>query len=173
MRASKISQREGLARADRGRLECCSRERDRLFQGTPASRTRCCGSAVMHRRFGTRQTSPTRCKRYDRVLVEQPEQAPLRRVLAPLRRSRQPAAARRLGRRDTPIRPSARLRPVLRSTGIAALVRRDAAQSCERRRVRLTHVMLTWCWVTTTVARWSLPDGFLDRVFDASAAIDQ
>ena len=126
--------------------------------------------AVMHRRFGIGEFADA-LQRYDRVLVEQPEQAPLRRVL------------RRFADRDNPLRPEDWDAVTLQSDrilvcalycdrlGLPASFAEMLRKTASAGGYALTHVILTWCWVDDNGCALSLPAGFMDSVFDASAAI--
>ena len=110
-------------------------------------------------------------QRYDRVLIEQPEHAPLRRVL------------RRFADRDNPLRPEDWDAVTLQSDrmlvcalycdrlGLPASFAEMLQKAASAGGYNLTHVILTWCWVKDNGCGISLPEGFMERVFRASAAI--
>jgi len=126
--------------------------------------------AVMHRRFGLSGFADA-LQRYDRLLIEQPEQAPLRRVL------------RRFAVRDNPLRPEDWDAVTLQSDrllvsalycdrlGLPASFAEMLRKTASAGGYNLTHVLLTWCWVKDNGCALSLPEGFMDGVFRASAAI--
>jgi hypothetical protein len=125
---------------------------------------------VMHRRFGIKEFADA-LQRYDRVLNEQPEQAPLRRVL------------RRFADRDNPLQPDDWDAVTLQSDRIMV-----CALYCDRLGLPpsfaemlhkaasaggyyLPHVILAWFWIQENGCGLVLPEGFMDRVYGASAAI--
>lgn len=126
--------------------------------------------AVMHRRFGIGEFADA-LQRYDRVLSEQPEQAPLRRVL------------RRFADRDNPLRPEDWDAVTRQSDrilvcalycdrlGLPASYGEMLRKAASAGGYSLTHVLLTWCWVKDNGCALLLPEGFMDGVFRASAAI--
>lgn len=126
--------------------------------------------AVMHRRFRIEQFAGA-LQRYDEVLVEQPEQAPLRRVL------------RRFADRDNPLRPddwdavtdpSDRLLVCALYCDRVGLPRTFADmlhKAASAGGYHLPHVMLACYWVSENGCTLMLPEGFQDRVYKASAAI--
>jgi hypothetical protein len=126
--------------------------------------------AVMHRRFGVPQFADA-LQRYDRVLTEQPEQAPLRRVL------------RRFADRDNPLKPddwdavtdpSDRLLVCALYCDRIGLPRSFADmlhKAASAGGYYLPHVILVWFWIRENGCALTLPDGFMDRVYAASAAI--
>lgn len=126
--------------------------------------------AVMHRRFRIEQFADA-LQRYDEVLVEQPEQAPLRRVL------------RRFADRDNPLRPDdwdAVTDPSDRLLVCALYCDRVGLPRTFAEMLRkaasaggyfLPHVMLVWFWICENGCAFELPAGFMDRVYEASAGI--
>lgn len=126
--------------------------------------------AVMHRRFGIGQFADA-LQRYDRVLIDQPEQAPLRRVL------------RRFADRDNPLRPEDWDAVTLQSDrmlvcalycdrlGLPASFAEMLQKTASAGGYHLTHVILIWCWIQDNGCELSLPEGFMDGVLRASAAI--
>lgn len=126
--------------------------------------------AVMHRRFGVPEFADA-LQRYDAVLIEQPEQAPLRRVL------------RRFADRDNPLRPEDWDAVTLQSDrllvcalycdrlGLPASFPEMLQKAASAGGYYLTHVMLTWCWVKDNGCGLALPEGFMDGVFRASASL--
>ncbi len=126
--------------------------------------------AVLHRRFAISEFADA-LERYDRVLIEQPEQAPLRRVL------------RRFADRDNPLRPEDWDAVTLQSDrllvcalycdrlGLPASFAEMLQKAASAGGYSLTHVMLTWCWAKDNGCGVLLPEGFMDGVFRASAAI--
>jgi len=126
--------------------------------------------AVMHRRFQIEQFADA-LQRYDDVLAEQPEQAPLRRVL------------RRFADRDNPLRPddwdsvtdpSDRLLVCALYCDRVGLPRSFAEmlrKAASAGGYYLPHVMLVWFWIRENGCAFELPAGFMDRVYEASAAI--
>ena len=126
--------------------------------------------AVMHRRFQIEQFADA-LRRYDDVLADQPEQAPLRRVL------------RRFADRDNPLRPddwdavtdpSDRLLVCALYCDRVGFPRSFAEMLRKAARAGgyyLPHVMLVWFWIRENGCECELPAGFMDRVYGASAAI--
>jgi hypothetical protein len=126
--------------------------------------------AVMHRRFGIAQFADA-LQRYDRVLTEQPEQAPLRRVL------------RRFADRDNSLQPddwdavtdpSDRLLVCALYCDRVGLPRSFAEmlhKAASAGGYYLPHVILVWFWIRENGCSVALPDGFMQRVYKASAAI--
>jgi hypothetical protein len=126
--------------------------------------------AVMHRRFQIEQFADA-LQRYDEVLAEQPEQAPLRRVL------------RRFADRDNPLRPddwdsvtdpSDRLLVCALYCDRVGLPRSFAEmlrKAASAGGYYLPHVMLVWFWMRENGCAFELPTGFMERVYEASAAI--
>ena len=126
--------------------------------------------ALMHRRFGIDAFADA-LQRYDRVLIEQPEQAPLRRVL------------RRFAARDNPLQPDDWDAVTLQSDRILVV-----ALYCDRLGLPrsfpetlhkaasaggyyLPHVILAWFFIRENGCALTLPEGFMERVYAASAAI--
>ena len=126
--------------------------------------------AVMHRRFGIEQFADA-LQRYDRVLIEQPEQAPLRRVL------------RRFADRNNPLQPEdwdAVTNPSDRLIVCALYCDRLGLPSSFAEMLHkaasaggyyLPHVILTWFWMQENGCGLALPEGFMGGVYSASAAI--
>jgi len=126
--------------------------------------------AVMHQRFGIQEFADA-LQRYDRVLIEQPEQAPLRRVL------------RRFADRDNPLRPEDWDAVTLQSDrilvcalycdrlGLPASFVEMLHKAASAGGYYLTHVILVWFWIQKNGCGLALPEGFMDRVYSASAAI--
>ena len=126
--------------------------------------------AVMHRRFGIEQFADA-LQRYDRILTEQPAQAPLRRVL------------RRFADRDNPLQPddwdavtdpSDRLLVCGLYCDRVGLPRSFAEmlhKAASAGGYYLPHVILVWFWIRENGCSVALPDGFMERVYKASAAI--
>ena len=125
---------------------------------------------VMHRRFGISEFADA-LKRYDQVMSEQPDQAPLRAVL------------RRIADRDNPVQPEDWEAVSLSSDRILV-----SALYCDRLGLPpsfaevlhkaakaggyyLTHVLLAWIWIEENGCALTLPDGFIDDVYTATSAI--
>jgi hypothetical protein len=126
--------------------------------------------AVMHRRFRIEQFAGA-LQRYDEVLAEQPERAPLLRVL------------RRFADRDSPLRPddwdfvtdpSDRLLVCALYCDRVGLPRSFAEmlrKAASAGGYYLPHVMLVCFFIRENGCAFELPPGFMDRVYEASAAI--
>jgi hypothetical protein len=126
--------------------------------------------AVIHRRFAIEEFADA-LQRYDQLLIEEPEQAPLRRVL---RRFADPANPLQPDDWDAVTEPSDRILVCalycdrLKLPGSFAEALRKAASAGG---YNLPHVILTWFWTRENRCVLALPDGFIDAVFKANAAI--
>lgn len=125
---------------------------------------------VMHRRFGVEEFADA-LQRYDEVLTERPEEAPLLRVL------------RRIADADNPLQPDD-WDAVLKHTDRIIV----SALYCDRLGLPpsfpevldkavsaggyyLTHALLAWIWIQDNRCELALPDGFVDDMYRAVAAI--
>jgi len=125
---------------------------------------------VMHRRFGIAEFADA-LQRYDQALTEHPEEAALLRVF------------RRMADYDNPLRTED-LQAVSLPTDIIIV----HALYCDRRGLpldyprmlareawqggyHLTHVLLALIWVQENGCELALPEGFIDEVYSANAAI--
>lgn len=125
---------------------------------------------VMHRRFGIDEFADA-LERYDEVLAERPEEAPLLRVL------------RRIADADNPLDPDDWDHVAIHTDRILV-----SALYCDRlglppsfpevldKAVRhggyyLTHALLAWIWIQEHGCELALPDGFVERMYRAVAAI--
>ncbi len=125
---------------------------------------------VVHRRFGIAAFADA-LQRYDQVLIEQPEQAPLLRVF------------RRIADHDNPLQTEdleAVSADVDRVT-IPALycdqlgLPADYPELLDRTAnigdYKLTHVLLAWIWIQENGCEVSLLDGFIESIYCDSAAL--
>ncbi len=125
---------------------------------------------IMHRRCGVQQFADA-LKRFDEVLAERPQEAPLLRVL------------RRIADADNPLRPDDWDHVQIQADRILV-----SALYCDRlglppsfaevldKAVRAggyhaTHALLAWTWIQDNRCALALPDGFVDEMYRAVAAI--
>jgi hypothetical protein len=125
---------------------------------------------IMHRRFRVPEFADA-LKRYDEVLAERPKEAPLLRVL------------RRIADADNPLRPEDWDHVLIHGDRILV-----SALYCDRlglppsfaemlvKAVRaggypLTHALLAWVWIQDNRCKLALPDGFVEEMHRAVAAI--
>ncbi len=127
---------------------------------------------VIHRRFGIAEFANS-LQLYDQVLTEQPEQLSLLRVF------------RRMADYDNPLQTED-----LQAVSLPSDIIIVHALYCDRperglpvdyprmldREAReggyhLTHVLLAWIWVQENGCELALPDGFIDELYSANAAI--
>ncbi len=125
---------------------------------------------VMHRRFGIDKFADA-LQRYDQLLTEQPEEASLLRVF------------RRIADYDNPLQTED-----LQAVSLTSDIIIVHALYCDQRGLpidyprmldreageggyHLTHVLLAWIWVQENGCELALPDGFIDAVYSANAAI--
>jgi len=125
---------------------------------------------VIHRRFGITEFADA-LQRYDQLLTEQPEEASLLRVF------------RRMADYDNPLQTED-----LQAVSLPSDIIIVHALYCDRmglpldyprmldREAReggyhLTHVLLAWIWVQENGCELALPDGFIDEIYSANAAI--
>jgi len=127
---------------------------------------------VMHRRFGIAEFADA-LQRYDQVLTEQPEQSPLMYVFRRIADYYNPLQAEEL---QAVSLPSDRViayalycdRPELGlPSGYSEMLDTEASQG----EYHLTHVLLAWIWIQENGCELALPDGFIDEVYRANAAI--
>src|SRR5881394_2778293 len=126
--------------------------------------------AWMHRRFGMQEFAGA-LQRYDEVLSDQPQQAPLRRVL------------RRVADRNNPVRAEdweAVIHPSERITvsalycdqlGFPASFSEALRNAFSQGGYYFPHVLLAVFWIHENGCTLSLPRGFVDDVYRANAAI--
>jgi hypothetical protein len=125
---------------------------------------------VMHRRFGVPQFADA-LKRFDEVLAERPQGAPLLRVL------------RRIADANNPLQPDDW--DHVKIPGDRILV---SALYCDRLGLppsfaetlgaavraggyHATHALLAWVWVQDNRCKLAVPDGFVDEMYRAVGAI--
>lgn len=125
---------------------------------------------IIHRRFGVPEFADA-LRRYDEVLAERPEEAPLLRVL------------RRIADADNPLQPDDWDHVQIPTDRLLV-----SALYCDRlglppsfgealiKAVRsggypLTHALLAWIWVQDNRCQLTLPDGFVEEMYRAVAAI--
>lgn len=125
---------------------------------------------VIHRRFGITEFADS-LQRYDQVLTERPEEASLLRVF------------RRMADYDNPLQTED-----LQAVSLPSDIIIIHALYCDRLGLpvdyprmldresgeggyHLTHVLLAWIWVQENGCELTLPDGFIDEIYSANAAI--
>lgn len=125
---------------------------------------------VMHRRFAIEAFADA-LERYDEVLAERPKEAPLLRVL------------RRVADAGNPLEPDDWDHVLIPTDRLLV-----SALYCDRLGLPpgfaealgnavsvggypLTHALLTWIWVNENGCELALPDGFVERMFGAVAAV--
>jgi hypothetical protein len=125
---------------------------------------------VMYQRFGIDAFADA-LQRFDSVLTEQPEKAPLLRVY------------RRFADRDNPLQPEdweAVTHPSDRiivsalycdRVGLPPSFAEVLTSAARKGGYFLTHVLLAWFWIKKNGYELPLPDGFIDAVYRANAAI--
>ena len=125
---------------------------------------------VMHRRFGTQQFA-TALQRFDRVLTEQPKELARLRVF------------RRMADYNNPLQPEdweALTQPSDRllvsalycdRLGLPASFADWLDKAAKLGGYYLPHVLLTLVWVKENGVELALPDGFIDDIYAANAAI--
>jgi hypothetical protein len=125
---------------------------------------------VIYRRFGINEFADS-LQRYDEILTERPEEAPLLRVF------------RRMADYDNPLQTEDLQAVSLPSDIVIVhalycdrlglpvdyprMLEREASQGG----YHLTHVLLAWIWVQENGCELALPDGFIDELYSANAAI--
>jgi hypothetical protein len=126
---------------------------------------------VIHRRFGIAEFSDA-LQRYDQKLTEHPEEAALLRVF------------RRMADYDNELLQEEDFKAVSLPSDIIIvhalycnrlglpidyprMLNREAIQGG----YHLTHVLLAWIWVQENGCELALPDGFIDELYSANAAI--
>ncbi len=126
--------------------------------------------AWMHKRFGIQEFANA-LQRYDEVLADQPQQAPLRRVL------------RRVGDRDNPVNAddwAAVVHPSDRITvsalycdqlGFPASFAEALTNAFSMGGYYFPHVLLAEFWIHENGCTLNVPRGFVDDVYRANAAI--
>jgi len=125
---------------------------------------------VIHRRFGITSFADA-LQRYDQMLAERPEEAPLLRVF------------RRIADHDNPLQAED-LEAVSTDTDNVTV----PALYCDRLGLpadypamldrvaslgeyKMTHVLLAWIWIQDNGCEVLLPDGFIEGVYRANAAL--
>jgi hypothetical protein len=125
---------------------------------------------LMHRRFGV-QPFADALKRFDEVLAERPNEAPLLRVL------------RRIADANNPLQPEDWDHVQIHTDRILV-----SALYCDRLGLppsfaemlgkavnaggyQLTHALLAWVWIQDNRCQLALPDGFVEGMYGAVAAI--
>ena len=127
---------------------------------------------ILHRRFGIEEFAGV-LERYDEVLTERPNEAPLLRVF------------RRIGDADNPVDPddwdhvkSARDRLLVSALycdrlGLPSSFAEVLQKAASAGGYSLTHALLTWIWVRENGCELALPDGFVEKMYaDVAAIID-
>jgi hypothetical protein len=125
---------------------------------------------VTHRRFGIAEFADT-LQRYDQVLAERPQQAPLMRVFRriadhdnPLQVEDLQAVSEEVDRVTVPALYCDRL-------GLPADYPAMLVEAANRGEQLLTHVLLAWIWIQDNGCEVPLPDGFIEDMYRANAAL--
>jgi hypothetical protein len=125
---------------------------------------------VIHRRFGITAFADS-LQRYDQMLAEQPEQAPLLRVFRRIADHDNPLQAEDLeavsAEVDSLTVPALYCDQLALPADYPALLDRIASLGD----YKLTHVLLAWIWIQNNGCEVSLPDGFIEGIYLATAAL--
>ena len=125
---------------------------------------------ILHRRFGIEAFADS-LARYDEVLTERPDEAPLLRVF------------RRIADANNPIDPDdwdhvklPKDRLLVSALycdrlGLPATFADALGMAASQGGYALTHALLAWIWVQENGCKLVLPEGFVDRMIGANAAI--
>jgi hypothetical protein len=125
---------------------------------------------MIHRRFGIEVFADT-LERFDAVLAERPEQAPVLRVL------------RRIADADNPLQPDdwdhvdIQTDRVLVSAlycdrlGLPPFFPDVLGRAVSQGGYALTHALLAWIWIQENGCQLDLADGFVEEMYSAVAAI--
>lgn len=125
---------------------------------------------VMNRRFGITEFADA-LQRYDSVLMAMPDNAPILRVF------------RRIADYDTPVQPSdfQHVSAEVDLITVPALYCDQIQLSekypqllenaTENGEYQLTHVLLAWIWLQENDSELTLPEGFIEDVYTANAAL--
>lgn len=127
---------------------------------------------VIHRRFGITEFANS-LQLYDQMLTEHPEQLSLLRVFRRIADYNNPLQTEDL---QTVLLPSDIIivhalycdRP---ERGLPVDYPRMLAREAREGGYHLTHVLLAWIWVQENGCELTLPDGFIDELYSATAAI--
>jgi hypothetical protein len=127
---------------------------------------------VIYRRFGIEEFADS-LQRYDEVLAEQPEDAALLRVFRRMADYNNPLQTQDL---QAVTMPSDMLiihalycdRP---ERGLPVDYPSMLAREANEGGYHLTHVLLAWIWIKENGGELELPDGFIDDVYHANAAL--
>ena len=125
---------------------------------------------ILHRRFGIEEFADA-LDRYDEVLMQRPDEAPLLRVW------------RRIGDVDNPLDPddwdhvkTPRDRLLVSALycdrlGLPPSFPEVLRKAASAGGYSLTHALLTWIWIRENGCELALPDGFVEKMFAAVAEI--
>jgi hypothetical protein len=125
---------------------------------------------VMYRRFGIAEFADA-LQRYDQVLAERPQQAPLMRVFRriadhdnPLQAEDLQAVSEEVDRVTVPALYCDRL-------GLPADYPAMFVEAANLGGQMLTHALLAWIWIQDNGCEVPLPDGFIEDMYHANAAL--
>jgi hypothetical protein len=125
---------------------------------------------LMHRRFGVPEFADA-LKRYDEVIAERPSEAPLLRVL------------RRIGDTDNPLRPDDWDHVQIHTDrllvtalycdrlGLPPEFADALAKGVRAGGYHATHALLAWIWIQDNRCPLDVPEGFVEEMYHAVAAI--
>ncbi len=125
---------------------------------------------VIHRRFGITEFADA-LQRYDQVLTEQPEDAALLRVFRRIADYNNPLQTEDLQAVSLPSDIIIVHALYCDRLGLPVDYPRMLDREASQRGYHLTHVLLAWIWVQENGCELALPDGFIDAVYSANAAI--
>jgi hypothetical protein len=126
--------------------------------------------SLMHRRFGIPEFADA-SQRYDEVLKEHPDRAPVLRVFRRMFDADNPIALEDWERVTIPTDRLLVSALYCDRLGLPESFGEALGRAVGQGRYAATHALLAWIWVQENRCALALPDGFLDRMFGAVAAI--
>jgi hypothetical protein len=126
--------------------------------------------SLMHRRFGIPELADA-SKRYDEVLEEHPDRAPVLRVFRRMFDADNPIALEDWERVTIPTDRLLVSALYCDRLGLPESFAEALGRAVGQGRYAATHALLAWIWVQENRCALALPDGFLDKMFGAVAAI--
>jgi hypothetical protein len=126
--------------------------------------------SLMHRRFGVPEFADA-SKRYDEVLAEHPDRAPVLRVFRRMFDADNPIALEDWERVTIPTDRLLVSALYCDRLGLPESFAEALGRAVGQGRYAATHALLAWIWVQENRCALALPDGFLDEMFGAVAAI--